>query len=1305
MAKLQKMWISGIRSFGPFEQDKQVIEFSSPLTIFLGQNGCGKTTIIEALKFACSGDLPEGSSCGQSFVNDPKINKLCNTKGQVRLKIVDAKGIEYTILKSVSVVQKGEKQQFSRPDNTIIVKKDGEKHTISGKCADLDHQSREVLGVSGPILSNVIFCHQENSSWPLEDGKKLKEKFDQIFDATKYNKCVDVNRKQLKEMKDRLKTLNCEMEIKHCKKQQVEKLKLKLVDLQDKLAGICQDVQEKQNKLNPTKKRITEVLAIEQNISDIQKSLAVKENEKRSIQEQQKLILNNLDTEYEGDDYDLKNEIETFGEKQEKMKSKAEELKTRKDKVDSEEDKISKEITKKQVKIGELKEEKKQFDELCVEREKLIKKAKKDLNVHCETDFKNAESIKNTLLEMQRALDKEKTAFEKTKLDFDTKDQEKQHIINETTKELNKTKYSIETKNNLIAEKEKKIRDINCELQGLSFSDSQMSTLKDKIKNIEDNLELLKNSNDISAYDASIHNEKRVISEKEELLNELSAEYKILLQNATTESNIETQKSEIHRYETDLNKLKTKDFQNLKEIFGNDLPESGYQKAIRTLLKIQNNLFEDTNNKILRKDKEFTTVNMKLSSQQEKLKGYITELNTYETEISSLCKNRPFTQVLNDTQLSIERLQKEKGQLSSAKIIYEKFIQDFETEKPCCPVCRTDFSNKKQITQEIVKSIRSKIKEIPNELVTLQTKLSNTQELYNKLMQKKPAYEKIKTLKEQTVPQLQEQVDVLEKAKQRLQDEIKNFKQSIEEPKKKLEICRNLDADCAIIDQCISEITRSKSKIASLESELLKVKSNRNKQQTEIDMENAKVDIESAQKNCANLQKKKDNFKARYHDLMDEKNKLIQQQLDLQKSLQNKPQLEEQLKETLDMNENLKAELLELQFALKPLEIELDEAIKIKEKAKAENNKLLETNRSSLHENAKLLEEVQKLQKKIEKASDRLVEDQFNKAIEDLKVAKETQDSLKAALNKINVAISEIHLKLKQEDMAFKNLKSNVELRSKRKQEEKLTTEIEEIEKKIGGMNTTKIFAEKQELAATMEKLNSEIHKIGGQKKELETQITDVEKELKLPDNTKAEALYKQKFFQHLIMREAIKDLEKYTRVLEKTLIEYHKSCMVQVNRTIRELWRSVYRGNDIDHIEIKTEDCTSSSTRRSYNYKVIQVKNNVEMDFRGRCSAGQKVLACLIIRMALAERFSSNCGILALDEPTTNLDKENIASLSSALARIVNERRSEKNFQLLIITHDEEFLEELKSVGSCSYYMRVTRDKKGNSVITKVDC
>ena len=66
------------------------------------------------------------------------------------------------------------------------------------------------------------------------------------------------------------------------------------------------------------------------------------------------------------------------------------------------------------------------------------------------------------------------------------------------------------------------------------------------------------------------------------------------------------------------------------------------------------------------------------------------------------------------------------------------------------------------------------------------------------------------------------------------------------------------------------------------------------------------------------------------------------------------------------------------------------------------------------------------------------------------------------------------------------------------------------------------------------------------------------------------------------------------------------------------------------------------------------------------------QVLACLIIRLALAETFCLNCGILALDEPTTNLDAENSGSLAEALRNIMMTRQEQENFQLVIITHDE---------------------------------
>jgi DNA repair protein RAD50 len=113
-------------------------------------------------------------------------------------------------------------------------------------------------------------------------------------------------------------------------------------------------------------------------------------------------------------------------------------------------------------------------------------------------------------------------------------------------------------------------------------------------------------------------------------------------------------------------------------------------------------------------------------------------------------------------------------------------------------------------------------------------------------------------------------------------------------------------------------------------------------------------------------------------------------------------------------------------------------------------------------------------------------------------------------------------------------------------------------------------------------------------------------------------------------------------------------------------------------------------------------VKGDVELEMRGRCSAGQKVLSCLIIRLALAESFCLNCGILALDEPTTNLDRANIGGLAEALAELIESRRNQRNFQLIIITHDESFVRMLGRLRACENFYRVAKDDYGHSTISR---
>ncbi|XP_054820643.1 DNA repair protein RAD50-like [Prosopis cineraria] len=139
------------------------------------------------------------------------------------------------------------------------------------------------------------------------------------------------------------------------------------------------------------------------------------------------------------------------------------------------------------------------------------------------------------------------------------------------------------------------------------------------------------------------------------------------------------------------------------------------------------------------------------------------------------------------------------------------------------------------------------------------------------------------------------------------------------------------------------------------------------------------------------------------------------------------------------------------------------------------------------------------------------------------------------------------------------------------------------------------------------------------------------------------------------------------------------------------ELWQQTYRGQNIDYISIHSD--SEGTATRSYSYKVLMQTRDAELEMRGRCSAGQKVLASLIIRVALAETFCLNYGILALDEPTTNLDEPNAESLAAALLRIMEDRKGQENFQLIVIPHDERFARLIGQRQHAEKYYRVSKD------------
>eukprot|EP00918_Siedleckia_nematoides_P081874 GHVU01179470.1.p1 GENE.GHVU01179470.1~~GHVU01179470.1.p1 ORF type:complete len:969 (+),score=311.28 GHVU01179470.1:275-3181(+) len=287
-------------------------------------------------------------------------------------------------------------------------------------------------------------------------------------------------------------------------------------------------------------------------------------------------------------------------------------------------------------------------------------------------------------------------------------------------------------------------------------------------------------------------------------------------------------------------------------------------------------------------------------------------------------------------------------------------------------------------------------------------------------------------------------------------------------------------------------------------------------------------------------------------------------------------------------------------------------------------------------------------------------------------------------------------------------LDKNLELRKKQDALKEASLRLQEL---LGrGQNQNPEELRKQVEAKQAEK-EGLVAQLGGCRGELSTTmefISDTNQKVSSAKYRNVRARQRDCTIEHTVLQMAVEDLKTYHSELDKALMRFHSLKMTEINRTVKDLWQQTYKGADIEYIAIRSdvgaEPNQPVSGSRSYNYRVVMITRDHELEMRGRCSAGQKVLASLVVRLALAESFCLDCGILTLDEPTTNLDSQNAEALAVALADLIEARRDHANFQLLLITHDDEFVRMLARHHLCDCYFQVHKDSMGHSKIFKAD-
>ena len=270
------------------------------------------------------------------------------------------------VIRSMEVTQKKTTASFKALDGIIRTQdpNTGERVSLSHKCTELDRQIPALMGVSKPILEHVVFCHQEDSSWPLQEGAVLKKRFDDIFDSTRYAKALEAIKASRKEYAAQVKDLRADLEglksHKHAASgflEEMEQCKDQISEMDDEIQRCLEGMEREKEIAAEANKELTEIAdfdyRVEMKQQEVEKEEAVLTSQREMLgqddmtdkcsYDELKTMLRELNDKHHGNqaERELKEkerQMEEIGKELERARNMSNDLNAKKGKLEAERD-------------------------------------------------------------------------------------------------------------------------------------------------------------------------------------------------------------------------------------------------------------------------------------------------------------------------------------------------------------------------------------------------------------------------------------------------------------------------------------------------------------------------------------------------------------------------------------------------------------------------------------------------------------------------------------------------------------------------------------------------------------------------------------------------------------------------------------------------------------------------------------------------------------------------------------------------------------------------------------------------------
>ena len=1209
--------------------------------------------------------------------------------------------------RNVQLVVKKTTRSQKTLEGSLLLRNNGERNVISTRVMELDKLVPEKLGVSPAVLDAVIFCHQDESLWPMSEPAALKKRFDEIFEAQKYTKVID-NLKSLRKRKgEELRELKLQEAQDKANKERADKVdKLlnqitrEIQESRDKCDELLQQMDEETGKIKDKYEQANSFLKI---VNDLQTKTEKLEYKKDAITELRSRI-----TEMSESDQALRDildqyertEERTIAERDQKMgqiRDLQKELKLSREKH-----------TAKASEQGKHQSDKDKYERQLVTRSRMIQEAADRHEIRGYDGDLDERQIGAFYERIQKILSDKKRELERLQRDNTTALDDKAATITELeSRKASRMRDRAQAKNRM-GSLGTEITKIQGELNTLDIDEGAEAMLRTELKELEATIETAKADEQTADLDSQIKNVQDEIWTLEAQAAKLSRELVDCTRLASERAQLDLRKKQLTERRRDLDILKNTWHQKLSAIVGAGWQPGTIEADFQVALKQQNKVVSELRRQKDTTQQELKQLEFKLSSARDRKTKLSLEKETCESLVIEATKkaNNSQSASVEEYKSVYEALEKDLNQTESDLQLYDHLKQyylraeDKATKYNKCHLCDRDFKDNPGAKSKLMGKIASMISNAEKEdLIADQAEYSTS------LRALKEVHSKYETLQrvDAEIPSLNMDIASLGTQKEELVRRLEDQDLVFKEAEDKQQDMEALSKSVLKISQTYKDVSDSERQIErSQQSASLQVRSAEeiNDEQTTC-AEQTRVAQAKLNKLTTERQRLRDHAAQLEVERMELRHKISNavQQLErkkrLQDSIRKHKEEQTQLRDSIQAADN---DLANLDPEIVNARTAVDEA---RQQARAKEQKVAEE-RDGI---ATTVSELKMANSEIQDYLDRGGPSNLASNQRAIAALETTIANLETDIRELTVQINKMSKEIDNSDAKKRNISDNLTYRKNLRERDALELEIEELESRNAQEDYDRLVQEARYLESRRGKLGADRERLMGSMSSKDEQFARLSDEYDI-DLKGAKAKYKESHIKVETTKAAIEDLGRGTAALDHAIMQYHSMKMEEINRTVGELWQSTYQGTDIDTIQIRSDVETgttaSGAGKRTYNYRVSMVKGDTEMDMRGRCSAGQKVLASIIIRLALAESFGVNCGLIALDEPTTNLDSDNIRSLAESLHAIIKARQSQSNLQLIVITHDEEFLKHMQCSDFCDDFFRVKRDSRQNSIIVR---